>query len=175
MCWIWLSSSWSSFINECEGHKYENRSRCDAREGLVDVGWLRYPYVTFYIMPVCHLQNFHLHWQFQIWFKISKYFHVEFCYSTQSLHNCVASVTSLWSNMLPGALTITHGVQQKEFNFYILLNLVQNRNVKDNNELSFIILWNQYENMPFYKVKKNSLKNRIKFYWFNFKIFAQHW
>lgn len=56
--------------------------------------------------------------------------------------------------MLPGALTITHGVQQKEFNFYIFLNLVQNRNVKDNNELSCIILWNQYENMPFYKVKK---------------------
>lgn len=53
------------------------RSRCDARERLVDVGRLRYPYVTFYIMPVCHLQNFHLHWQFQIWFKISKYFHVQ--------------------------------------------------------------------------------------------------
>lgn len=91
LCWFWLSSSWSSFIRECEGRKYENRSRCDARERLVDVGRLRYPYVTFYIMPVYHLQNFHLHWQFQIWFKISKYFNVEFCRSMLNFQNFVAS------------------------------------------------------------------------------------
>lgn len=61
---------------------------------------------------------------------------------------------TLEQHMLPGALTITIDVQQNKFNFYIFLNLVKNRNVKDNIELSFIILWNQYENMPFYKVKK---------------------
>lgn len=39
-------------IKECEDCKYENRFRCDVREGLVDVGWLWYLYVIFYIMLV---------------------------------------------------------------------------------------------------------------------------
>lgn len=58
-------------------------------------------YVTFYIMPVYHLQNFNLHWQFQIWFKISKYFNVQSFVAPKFCGICLEKHVTGGSNKSP--------------------------------------------------------------------------